>query len=1013
VLAGYCVIMAALVAANFALPGLHLILWSAIGLTSVAAILTGVRINRPRRRAPWFLLAGAVASFITGDLIADVLTRVLDRQGFPSVADGFYLAVYLLIAAALVGLIRIGVARRDPNGVYDAITVTAGLGLLSYIFLIRPYVEDPALSVLEKSISIAYPMADILVLAVGARLITAVRRGPALLLLLAGGIGLLSADVGYGLAQLNGAWETGGPVDLGWVAFYVLWGFAALHPSMRELTEPKVHRADEEHLGRLLLLGLSLFIAPCVLYLEMRGGEVRDATVIAGSSALLSGMVLLRLARAINVQRQAAQRERRLRRAGAALLMATDEPGVTATVRTAIAELLPPGRPHRVVLAPAGDGAVSMPYTRRLAPVLAEELGDFEVTLCCPLAPGEGRESGRALYIAADEVALVGVQEAAQILATQAALALERIALGEEIGRRNSEAYFRTLVLNTADVILIVGDHDQIRYASPSARALFGSDELEGTPLPMAFAKESLVEVDRRLHDLRTRGVDRPGDDLRVVGADGRPALVEATFRDLRGEPTVGGIVVTLRDVTERSRLQAELYQRATFDALTGLPNREVFLGRVQEAVSSGAENGATVGVLIMELDDFKVVNDSLGHSAGDALLVAVGKRLTEALRAVDGSYGAAGTVARLGGDEFAALVRRAGSAADVERVAEKVLGCFAAPFELPHGEVTATASIGVATTAEAADAQDLLRHADLAVYVAKDAGKDRWRRYESSLHSAVVERHKLRADLDRAIADGAFLLHYQPIVAIGDARTHGFEALVRWNHPTRGMVSPAEFISVAEESGLIVPLGAWVLRNAVEAAAQWRLLHPGEDVYVSVNVSARQFRSQFKGGEQGFARWVLDEIDRMGLPPASLLLEMTESLLLHDDGEVTDELAALRAAGVRIAIDDFGTGFSSLSYLRRLPVDVLKLDKSFIDTIASSSEQHAVVDMIVQLAAILQLQIVAEGIETEAERDLLVAMGCHLGQGYLFSRPLSYGDASQWLLEEASGLQRGSRTAA
>ncbi|MDG6103394.1 EAL domain-containing protein [Dactylosporangium aurantiacum] len=1009
VLAGYCVIMAALVAANFALPSLHLVLWSAIGGLSVAAIVTGVRINRPRRRAPWFLLAGAVASFITGDLIADVLTRVLDRQGFPSVADGFYLAVYVLIAAALIGLIHIGVARRDPNGLYDAVTVTAGLGLLSYIFLIRPYVEDPALSVLEKSISIAYPLADIVVLAVGARLISTVRRSPALLLLAAGGIGLLSADVGYGLKQLNGVWETGGPVDLGWAAFYVLWGVAALHPSMRDLTEPKVHRAGEEHFGRLLLLGLALFIAPCVLYFEMRTGEVHDATVIAASSALLSGMVLLRLGRAVNVQRRTVQRERRLRRAGAALLMATDEAGVTATARTAIAELLPLGRPHRVVLAPAGDGAVSMPYTRSLAPALAEELGDFEVTLCCPLAPVEGRESGRALYIASDEVTLVGVQEAAQILATQAALALERIALGEEIGRRNSEAYFRTLVLETADVILIVGDHDQIRYASPSARALFGSDELDGTPLPMAFAKESLVEVDRRLHELRTRGVDRPGDDLRVVGADGRPALVEATFRDLRGEPTVGGIVVTLRDVTERSRLQAELYQRATFDALTGLPNREVFLGRVQEAVSSGAENGATVGVLIMELDDFKVVNDTLGHSAGDALLVAVGKRLTEALRSVDGSYGAAGTVARLGGDEFAALVRRAGTAADVERVAEKVLASFAAPFELPHGDVTATASIGVATTAEAADAQDLLRHADLAVYVAKDAGKDRWRRYESSLHSAVVERHKLRADLDRAIADGAFLLHFQPIVAIGDRRTHGFEALVRWNHPTRGMVPPAEFISVAEESGLIVPLGAWVLRNAVEAAAQWRLLHPGEDVYVSVNVSARQFR----GREQGFARWVLQEIDRMGLPPASLLLEMTESLLLHDDGEVAAELAELREAGVRIAIDDFGTGFSSLSYLRRLPVDVLKLDKSFIDTIASSAEQHAVVDMIVQLAAILQLQIVAEGIETEAERDLLVTMGCHLGQGYLFSRPLSYGDASQWLLEEASGLQRGSRTAA
>ncbi|WP_426503674.1 EAL domain-containing protein [Dactylosporangium sp. McL0621] len=1027
VLAGYAGAMAVLVIVNFALPNLHPVLWSAIGYASVAAVLLGVHLHRPRKRAPWLLLAGAVACFITGDLIADLLTR-LHAKAFPSLADAFYLTVYVLIAAAMVWLYRLGVVRRDPGGLFDAITLTAGLGLLSYIFLIRPYVDNPSLSTLDRSISIAYPLADIVVLLVGARLIASVRFNAAVALLALGGIGLLSSDVGYGLRQLAGDWAVGGPVDIGWAAFYVLWGVAALHPSMRQLTEPQVQRGGDERLGRLLLLGLSLFIAPIVLFVEMRGGRVRDAAAIAAVSALLSGLVLLRLGRAVRAQRLTVQRERRLRSAGAALLMANDADGVADTVRAAVAELLPPGRAHAVTLGPALGPKVSMPYTSTLDPAVAAELGDFEVTLCCPLALADGRAAQRALYVASDEVMLVGLQEAAQILATQAAMALERIALGEEVGRRNSEAYFRTLVLNTADVILIVGDDDLVQYASPSAQALFGSD-LVGTALPGAFAGESADEVAARLAEVRAaeparrpaalpadlprRPVDagaerdRPGQDLRVTGPDGRPALVEATFRDLRAEPTVRGVVVTLRDVTERSRLQAELYQRATFDALTGLPNREVFLTRVQEAVASGAETGATVGVLIIELDDFKVVNDTFGHAAGDALLVAVGQRLTEALRAVDGSYGAAGTVARLGGDEFAALVRRAGTSAEVERVAERVLRSFKAPFELAHGTVSATASIGVSTTAEAASAQELLRHADLAVYVAKDAGRDRWRRFESSLHSAVVERHKLRADLDRAIADEAFLLHFQPIVTLADDRTRGFEALVRWDHPTRGMVPPDEFISVAEESGLIVPLGAWVLSQSITAAAQWRIAYPGDEIYVSVNVSARQFRSP------DFAQWVLAEIDRMGLPPGGLLLEMTESLLLHDDGEVATELAALRQAGVRIAIDDFGTGFSSLSYLRRLPVDVLKLDKSFIDTVVSSTEQHAVVDMIVQLARILKLQVVAEGIETGAERELLVTMGCDHGQGYLFSRPLSYRDASQWLSDNASGPQRGGRTAA
>ncbi|MGI5242345.1 EAL domain-containing protein [Dactylosporangium sp. CA-139066] len=1006
VLAGYVGTMAILVIANFALPAFHPILWSAIGYSSVAAILLGVHLHRPRRRAPWLLLAAAVGCFITGDLAADVLTRLLHRPGSPSVADGFYLAMYGLIAAAFVWLYRLGVVRRDPAGLFDAITLTAGLGLLSYIFLIRPYVDNPELSALDRAISIAYPLADIVVLLVGARLIASVRFDTAVALLAVGGVGLLSSDVGYGLHQLAGDWATGSPVDIGWAAFYVLWGVAALHPSMRELTEPRVQRAGEERLGRLLLLGLSLFIAPIVLFVEMRGGQVRDAAAIAAVSALLSGLVLLRLGRAVRAQRLTVQRERRLRSAGAALLLATDADAVARTVREAVAELLPPGRPHAVTLGPALGGRVSMPYTSTLDPAVAAALDDFEVALCCPLALADGSAAERALYVAADEAILAGLQDAAQILATQAAMALERIALGEEIGRRNNEAYFRTLILNTADVILIVGADDVVNYASPSAQALFGAD-LVGTALPAAFAGESAAEVGRRLAEVRSGAADRPGDDLQVSGADGRPALVEAAFRDLRDEPTVRGVVVTLRDVTERSRLQAELYERATFDALTKLPNREVFLTRVQEAVASGAETGATVGVLIVELDDFKVVNDTFGHGAGDALLVAVGQRLTEALRAVDGSYGAAGTVARLGGDEFAALVRRAGSPGDVERVAERVLASFKAPFELDHGTVTATASIGVATTAEAGTAQELLRHADLAVYVAKDAGRDRWRRYESSLHSAVVERHKLRADLDRAIADKGFLLHFQPIVTLADDRTRGFEALVRWNHPTRGMVPPEEFISVAEESGLIVPLGAWVLSNAMTAAAQWRIAYPAEEIYVSVNVSARQFRSP------DFAQWVLAEVERLGLPPGGLLLEMTESLLLHDDGEVAAELAALRQAGVRIAIDDFGTGFSSLSYLRRLPVDVLKLDKSFIDTVVSSSEQYAVVNMIVQLARLLKLQVVAEGIETAAERELLVEMGCDHGQGYLFSRPLSYGDASLWLSDDSSGPQRGGRTAA
>jgi EAL domain-containing protein (putative c-di-GMP-specific phosphodiesterase class I) len=332
-----------------------------------------------------------------------------------------------------------------------------------------------------------------------------------------------------------------------------------------------------------------------------------------------------------------------------------------------------------------------------------------------------------------------------------------------------------------------------------------------------------------------------------------------------------------------------------------------------------------------------------------------------------------------------------------VEETAERILAALDEPFLINGEALSAVASIGVTTTPEADNADELLRQADLALYVAKGAGKGRWRRYQSDLHSAMVQRLELRSALDHAVNEGHFLLHYQPIVDLRTDEAVAFEALVRWHHPQRGIISPDQFIEVAEESGLIVPIGRWVLAEALHTVAQWqRILPPGRLQYVSVNVSVRQFRAQ------GFVEELRNLLHTYGVDPHSLMLEITETLLMRDDEQIWGDLAALREMGIRIAIDDFGTGYSSLGYLRQRPIDVLKIDKTFIDDMVDSRQQLALVQSIVGLADTLNLTVVAEGIETAEHRDTLVRMGCPLGQGYLFSRPVSPAEAFAWLSSQA-----------
>ena len=997
--AAYAAWMGLLTVAYYVWPHQHILLWGGIGLSSSAAVFVGVVLNRPRKRWPWYLLGLALVAFGGGDFYYNLMTDVFHQTNpYPSFSDVLYLAMYPLLAAGLLGFIRSRTGNHDRGSLLDAVTLTVGMALLSWIFLIDPYVRDTTLTLLQKVTSVGYPLGDVLTLATVARMLTGgVRRAWSITYFGVGVAGLLVADVSYGLIQLDGPdqWAVGGPTDLGWVACYAFWGLAALDPSMTLLTEPARGLVDEPGGRRVALLGAASLIAPAALLVEAGRGVVVDAPVIAVLSAVMFVLVLARLAGVMGTYRQSVSRERGLRESAAALVSAADLAGAAAAVRQALVRLLPPGTPHTMILRepsripepPSRDRHQGVGHARfvrveDLDTDLRTRLGDFPSALCCPLvidgAAGPGRPAAEALYLAASEDTLLALQGAVEVLASQAAIALDRITLTDEVNRRDSEAYFRTLVHHTSDVILIVDDADRITYASPSAGVVFGDEELTGVPLWDLLEPADRPGLAEVVAQIRVGTAGHARVDLTALRVDGSVLNVEVDCRDLRADPTVGGLVLTVRDVTQRRRLENQLIRQAFHDPLTGLANRVLFQDRVNQAVVHATREPGLVGVLFIDLDDFKVVNETLGHAVGDALLIAVAGRISAVLRPQD-------TAARLGGDEFAALVEDVTSMQELEQTAERLVSALSTPFVVAGGTVGGVASVGLSTNADAGEAAELLRQADLALYVAKGAGKGRWRRYQSDLHTAVLERLELRAALEQAVAEEQFVLRYQPIVDLDTAVPVGFEALVRWQHPTRGVVAPAGFIDVADESGLIVPIGRWVLHQALATAARWQHTQPpGWMQYVSVNVSARQFRAT------GFVDEVRTALLASGVQPGTLMLEITESLLLRDDDQIRADLNALRELGVRLAIDDFGAGYSSLSYLRQMPIDVLKIDKSFIDDMVGSHQQRAIVGAIVQLAQTLNLAVVAEGIEEAEHRDLLRQLGCPYGQGFLFSRPLS-----------------------
>jgi diguanylate cyclase (GGDEF)-like protein/PAS domain S-box-containing protein len=568
---------------------------------------------------------------------------------------------------------------------------------------------------------------------------------------------------------------------------------------------------------------------------------------------------------------------------------------------------------------------------------------------------------------------------------------LDILVLKRTLSLGDREKWFRSLVQNSSDVITVVDARGTIRFQTPSVTRILGHDpaKLVGTAVT-----DLLRPTDaRRLRSALSTAARTPGRpitlDFPVWAKDGSWCDTETTVTSLVHDPDIRGLVLNTRDVSERRRLEEKLTQQAFSDGLTGLANRALFRSKVELALKV-ALAPREVAVLFLDLDGFKAVNDTQGHHVGDELLCVVAKRLTASVRPGD-------VVARLGGDEFAVLVTGPQAEEGAVWVAERVRRALSTPYVLDGRELTLGGSTGLAISDTGDETADqLLRNADLAMYRAKSRRELSFVRFEAQMHDALLARVKAETDLRHAVSHGDLVLHYQPVVELLSGRTVGVEALVRWAHPELGLISPGRFIDLAEETGLVGDIGSWALQESCRQGARWqRYAPPGGVFRVAVNVSARQLEARLP-------REVRDVLAASRLPGAALTLEMTESVLMERTDEVVELLRRIKTLGVRLAVDDFGTGYSSLSYLSRFPVDILKVDKSFVAHLGREDGQSELVRTIVRLGQSLRLDTVAEGIETVEQRTALEAMGCAFGQGFLFARPMPADEMDALLAAQA-----------
>ncbi len=945
--------------------------WIAIGLSSTAAVVVGARLSRVDDRWSWRIVAAGQALFTAGAAV-DVVARLAGLGWtYPSAREGLMVAGCGAVGVGLVLALREHEDSRARLVVIDSVVVTGAAATAGWVLLVEPHVDamrsSPLTAVVVGGLFIA--LVGVALAACTTALLASVT--PAAIGVFAGALLLLTSAPWTVIHGAGAPYGRGGLADTLWLAAVSLIGAAALDPTLGDLGISG--RDRDSHLPRAWLVGLvSLALVPAsMLVVEaIRAGRLGMLAAIAASVGLVV-LVVLRLGDVVELQRNAIEREHVIG-AGAARLAAVRSHDELEEVATQTARGLV-GREAWVMF---GDKAL---------PPQALEGRRFKIVI-------NGDRAGE-IAVSAGRLTQEHVRSLER-LASQVAHAIEGVKLVEQRATGRSEARFRSLVQNSSDLIAVLDEEGAFTYLAPSVQSVLGfeAEELLGVRFVELLHAEERAAIEAALA-AAMRSTGNCTLELRLRRRDGSWCRLEAVVSNLLADPSLRGLVITGHDVTQRRELEEQLSHQAFHDPLTSLANRALFLDRVSNALERSRRTFLRVAVLFIDVDDFKTVNDSLGHAAGDELLMGVAGRLREAVRDAD-------AVARLGGDEFAVLLEGV-EAAEAETVASRLLESLDQPLVVEGTEIFPRASIGIALGGAGASASSLLREADAAMYDAKSAGKGLYSMFRPELHAAANEALALKADLIRAISSNELEVRYQPIVRLATGEIAAFEALTRWQHEERGAISPAEFIPLAEETGVIVDLGRLVLRRACATLAEIRRTVPGaEDLRVTVNVSSRQLHGT------SIVEDVREALGESHLEAESLTLELTESSLVRDVDDSVARLRELKELGVRLAIDDFGTGFSSLAYLQRFPVDVLKIAREFVQEIGSDEEKARVASAVVRLGSTLSLDVIAEGIETTVQRDQLLALECGFGQGFLFAKPLSYGELVAAVATRAAPLR-------